>query len=76
MKVAWHEVPGMLRKKRPVPQGRYDLLPAGRLTNIGLAMRYYLSSDGSRAYAENILSFRDGSVFPISPGTSCQATFI
>jgi hypothetical protein len=31
VKVAWHEVPGMVRKKRPVPQGRYDLLSAGRL---------------------------------------------
>jgi hypothetical protein len=47
VKVAWHEVPGMVREKRPVPWGRYDLLPAGRITNIGLAMRYYLSSDRS-----------------------------
>jgi hypothetical protein len=30
VKVAWHEVPGMARKRRPVPEGRYDLLPAGR----------------------------------------------
>jgi len=25
MRVAWHEVPGLVKKKEPVPEGRCDL---------------------------------------------------
>jgi hypothetical protein len=63
VKVARHEVPGMVRKKRPVPVGTVRCATCWSVTNIGLATRYYLSSDGSEAYTQ--------SSCPSGTGSSC-----
>ena len=59
--VAWHEVPGMRRKKEPVPEGRCDYVFAGWSTKIVLACAKFHDGVESGSYTI-ILSLRDGSL--------------
>ena len=74
--VAWHEVPGIRKKKEPVPEGRCDYLFARYSTNIVFACARF--RDGVvGAFYTIILSLRDGSpLFCAIPGTSCLATLM
>jgi hypothetical protein len=74
--VAWHEVPGMRKKKEPVPEGRCDYVFARWSTKIVWAFAKF--GDGLVSGSYTIIpSLRDGSLLFYSiPGTSCQATLM
>jgi len=59
--VAWHEVPGVRKKKEPVPEGRCDYLFACQSTSIVLACTKFRVGVDSGSYTI-ILSLRDGSL--------------
>jgi hypothetical protein len=59
--VAWHEVPGMRKKREPVPEGRCDSVFARWSTKIVLACAKFRDGVDSGSY-RIILSLRDGSL--------------
>ena len=61
MRVAWHEGPGMRKRKEPVPEGRCDCVLACWSTKILLACATFHDGVHSGSYPI-ILSLRDGSL--------------
>jgi hypothetical protein len=59
--VAWHEVPGIRKKKEPVPEGRCEYVFARYSTKIVLACAKFRDGVDSGFYTI-ILSLRDGSL--------------
>jgi hypothetical protein len=59
--VAWHGVPGMRKKKEPVPEGRCDSVFARWSTKIVSACAKFRDGVDSGSYII-ILSLRDGSL--------------
>jgi hypothetical protein len=71
--VAWHEVPGIVRNKRPVPEGQDDCVCAPqRRADIDWHVTSTISVNrtaGSKSYRPS----GTDRFFPTIPGTSCQA---
>jgi hypothetical protein len=59
--VAWHEVPGMRKKKEPAPEGRCDYVFARWSTKVVLALTKFRDGVDTGPYSI-ILSLRDGSL--------------
>jgi hypothetical protein len=59
--VAWHEVPGMCKKKEPVPEGRCDYVFARWSTKTVWAFAKFRDGHDRGSYTI-ILSLRDGSL--------------
>jgi hypothetical protein len=59
--VAWHGVPGMRKKKEPVPEGRCDYVFARWSTKIVSVCAKFRDGVDSGSYSI-ILSLRDGSL--------------
>jgi hypothetical protein len=64
MIVAWHEVPGMSKKREPVPEGQCDCLPL---------VYQHMST---RVQTQSSCPYGTGRFCSRIPGTSCQATII